>query len=98
MIVVDTNIVVYALMEGPLTPLAVRLREYDPEWHVPTLWRHEFLNVLASYGRAGWADAARLVSLWRQTVKTMMHSEHSVDMEKTLELAVRHRISAYDAQ
>ena len=53
MIVVDTNVICYALISGEKTDLALRVERQYPNRKVPPLWRHEFLNVLATSARAG---------------------------------------------
>ena len=53
LIVVDTNVICYALISGDKTDLALQVDKQDASWNVPLLWRHEFLNVLATSIRAG---------------------------------------------
>ena len=45
MIIADTNLVSYLLIEGERTVAVRRVHEKDPDWKLPTLWRSEFLNV-----------------------------------------------------
>ncbi len=44
MIVADTNLIAYRLIEGEQTELALAVWAKEPEWFVPPLWRHEFLS------------------------------------------------------
>ena len=44
MIVVDTNLVSYLLIEGKRTVEARQVRQRDPDCVLPPLWRGEFLN------------------------------------------------------
>ena len=53
MIVADTNLISYLVLEGSRTKAARRAWQRDPRWVVPTLWRSEFLNVLCLSVRAG---------------------------------------------
>ena len=48
MIVVDTNLVAYAVLPGERTADALALAERDPAWIAPALWRRELRNVLAT--------------------------------------------------
>lgn len=98
MIVVDTNVIAYLLIEGERTAQARALWDIDPDWQVPALWRHEYLNVLATIVRQGGATLSEAAPLWRRAVDLLAASESEVDMLAALDLAVQHKISAYDAQ
>lgn len=98
MIVVDVNIIAYFLIEGEKTASARDLLHREPDWRLPALWRHEYLNVLATFARSGGATAAEALSLWRRGVEWLGPLEQSVNMESALILAAGNRISAYDAQ
>ena len=51
MIVVDTNLVPYAVLSGERTSDALAIAERDSEWIAPALWRRELRNVLATLMR-----------------------------------------------
>lgn len=51
MIVVDTNVVAYLLIQGEQTEAARAALALDAEWAAPMLWRSELCNVLALYVR-----------------------------------------------
>jgi len=97
-IVVDVNIVAYFLIEGEKTTSARDLLRRDPDWRLPVLWRHEYLNVLATFARKGGATIAEAQSLWQRGIELLGPREQGVDMESALVLATENRISAYDAQ
>jgi len=97
-IVVDVNVVAYFLVKGEKTAAARDLLHRDPDWRLPALWRHEYLNVLATFAREGGATIAEAQTLWRRGVELFGTREQSVDMESALALAVENRISACDAQ
>lgn len=98
MIVVDVNVVAYYFIEGEKTALARELMRRDPDWRLPSLWRHEYLNVLATYTRRGGATVAEARTLWRRAVELLSRREEPVDPEAALGLAVEHPVSAYDGQ
>jgi predicted nucleic acid-binding protein len=98
MIVVDTNVIAYALIEGTHTALARRVWNRDPVWCLPDLWRHEYLNVLATYVRQQGTSLRRATQLWIQATRLLAGCARPVDMPLALQLAVDHHISAYDAQ
>ena len=98
MIVVDTNVIAFVLIEGDKTALAQQVAKKDPDWKVPPLWRHEFLNVLATSARAEVIDALQAEALWHKGLDLFVRAEREADGSASLKLAIEHAISAYDAQ
>lgn len=98
MIVVDANIIVYALTDSPQREVIYRIRSIDGDWRVPILWRHEFLNVMATLIRQRHIRESDAPILWNNAVDLLGKSEHAVNMVNALNIAVKHGISAYDAQ
>lgn len=98
MIVVDTNILVYLLIDGERTASVRKLRQQDGRWRFPTLWRHEFLNVLAVYVQNNGMSLPRALAVWAKAARVFAPGEAAVDMSLALRLAVAQNISAYDAQ
>ena len=98
MICVDVNVVAYLLIAGDKTELAQQAWAKDPQWRVPTLWRHELLSVLAAYVSSGGATGDEAVAIWRQALTLFGSEEEQPPMEHALLLAAKHQISASDAQ
>jgi predicted nucleic acid-binding protein len=98
MIVVDTNIIVYLMIEGEKTEMAQQTYRRDPNWATPSLWRHEFLNVLATLVRHGGLEIGEAIDIWQRTTRLFIPDERDIDMPHALRLACQHNISAYDAQ
>ena len=98
MIVVDVNVVAYYFIAGDRTEVARDLMRVDPDWRMPTLWSHEYLNVLATYARHGGATIAEIRELWRLARDLLVSREQTVEPEAVLGIAADHKISAYDAQ
>lgn len=98
MIAVDVNVVAYLLIQGESTELAQAVWHRDPDWYVPLLWRHEYLNVLATYVKAGGATLEEAEALWGDALRLLAPGEREVHMESALALAAEKGISAYDAQ
>ena len=48
MIVADTNLFAYFLINGPQTSQAVKAFHRDSAWIAPSIWSIELLNVLAT--------------------------------------------------
>jgi predicted nucleic acid-binding protein len=97
-IVADTNLVSYLLMEGEQTPAAREVRQRDPQWVLPPLWRSEFLNVLATSCRAAVIDLEQALSAWHLALELFTLYEPEPQGVAVLETAVRDGLSAYDAQ
>jgi len=98
MIVVDVNVVAYALIAGDKSAFAAQVWEKDSYWLVPSLWRHEFLNILATSERTGNLDLETCKQVWRSAVTLLAEGECEVNMPDALTLAASLKISAYDAQ
>lgn len=98
MICVDVNVVAYLLIAGDKTELAQQAWAKDPQWRVPSIWRHELLSVLAAYVRSGGASGEEAVTIWRQAIALLGSEEEQPPMEQALLLAAEHQISACDAQ
>jgi len=97
MIVVDTNIIAYSLIEGDRTGQVLKARDRDPAWLVPGLWRHEFLNVLSTFTRRKLLTLSQAEDTWKNAVRMLHKKEHPVDHASALRLSVENSISAYDA-
>jgi predicted nucleic acid-binding protein len=98
MIVVDVNIVAYLLIKGEKTDFARTLWEIENDWHLPGLWIHEFLNLLATSERAGHLKLNRCLEVLEEAWALFDSKTHVVDPGETLRLAARYRLTAYDAQ
>ena len=90
MIVVDTNVVAYLLLEGPQTEKAEALLLHDPEWAAPLLWRSELRNVLSGFMRRG--------QLERKQVLRLQGQEVPVDSADVFRLVEASDCSAYDCE
>lgn len=98
MIVVDSNIVAYYWVNGPLTDLAQRVHQTDPEWHAPVLWRSEMRSVLAGYLRDGSLRAEQIGRIMASAEESFAGREHIVPSDKVFQLAGETRLSAYDCE
>ena len=98
MIVVDSNVVAYCWIRGPLTPVAQRLRVADPEWHVPLLWRSELRSILAGYLRNGALCEIHARRIMAATESALSGREHLVDSDAVTDVVQATDLSAYDAE
>ena len=98
MIVADTNLIAYLLIQGEHTELARRALRKDAEWAAPLLWRSEFNNVLALYMRRGELELEGAAQLVREAQHLLLGREFRVPSERVLGLVSRSARSAYDCE
>ena len=97
MFLVDTNVLVFLLIEGDRTPLAQKLFRQDPDWRSETFALVEFSNVLATYIRIRALTLEQGNAMLR-TVEAIAPRLTEVAHVEALESAARYGISAYDAR
>lgn len=98
MIVADANLVVYLVLPGAHTEVAVRVLERDAEWAAPFLWRSEVRNVLLGYRRRGLLQPRQTLDLMERVERLMRGREFLPGSIRVLELAEQSRLSAYDCE
>ena len=97
MIVVDTNVIAYLLIEGDRTAEAQALRVADSDWRSEPFLLVEFSNLLATQVRAKALSAAQAKSLLEsaaQQVAAWVEVPHA----EALAVALERQVSAYDAR
>jgi predicted nucleic acid-binding protein len=97
LIVVDTNILAYLLIEGDYTAQAKSLLDRDSQWVAPSFWRVEFLNVLMNYSRHQKLPPPDVRKIWKSSFQLAHLREEPVEAGEALELALRYKLSGYDA-
>jgi predicted nucleic acid-binding protein len=97
-IVADTNLVAYLLIEGEKTETARAVWAADSRWMLPTLWRSEFLNVLMTSVRAKVITLNQAHDTWQAALTVFGQSEVEPSGDAVLEAAAARNLSAYDAQ
>ncbi|MBI4306350.1 MAG: type II toxin-antitoxin system VapC family toxin [Chloroflexi bacterium] len=98
MIVVDTNVLAYAVLPGERTDAALSVVRRDPEWVAPRLWRSELRNVLATAMRAGHLKLDLALTAFRAAEELVQDVEVETSTEGCLRVAIRGAVSAYDAE
>jgi predicted nucleic acid-binding protein len=98
MLLVDTNVVAYLLIEGDHTKAAQKLHSRDPDWRSEAFLLVEFTNVLfSSIARKRMTLSmaedflAKAAALFDGKLGRIPHAS-------VLAIATRHRVSAYDAR
>lgn len=97
MIVVDSNVLAARSLTSEKSVIAKQVERKDPVWIVPSLWRYEFQNILAKAIWVKQISPEAAVEVWRWVVDMMRDNETDPSPEKTIDLAGRYRITAYDA-
>lgn len=98
MIVVDTNVVHYCWVRGQHTEIAQAVRQRDPDWHVPILWRSEMRNVLTAYLRRGLLSRPQIVRILNVADQALAESEHMVADDLVFDVVANSTLTAYDAE
>ena len=98
MIVIDANILIYALIECDNSRLIPQLQEKDADWRTTELCLHETLNVLATYQRRGVLTLEQCRELLRNASRFISVAKCEVNMEASLVAATKYGITGYDAQ
>lgn len=98
MIVVDTNVLAYLLIQGPHTAAAEQLLQHDNHWTAPALWRSELRNILAGYLRRGSMTFEHACSLQEEAEHLMDGAAYELPSRDVLELVRTTDCSAYDCE
>jgi predicted nucleic acid-binding protein len=96
-VLVDTNVLAYLMLEGDRTSAAQELFERDADWRSEAFIMVEFLNVLTTYVRTKVLSRDQGLKLLAGAEK-LVPVLTSVQNARALEVATQFRISAYDAR
>jgi predicted nucleic acid-binding protein len=98
MLVVDTNIIVPLYVRAAASDAVRELRDRDAVWRTDPFAMVEFSNVLATYERARYLTKAMAHECLARAQGFLRPHYFSVTHEAALELAIRHRLTAYDGR
>jgi predicted nucleic acid-binding protein len=96
-VVVDTNVLAYLMLEGDRTSAAQELFERDADWRSEAFIMVEFSNVLTTYVRTKVLSRDQGLKLLAGAEK-LVPVLTSVRNARALEVATQFGISAYDAR
>jgi predicted nucleic acid-binding protein len=97
-IVVDANILVYGLVEGSQTLRAGQVRDKDPDWRVPPLWKYEVGNALTQMARQKLINQETACQLMEQAEEIFGPGEMMVGSDQVLNSTLKKNLTFYDAQ
>lgn len=98
MVVVDTNVLAYLLIEGPQTVHARTLFSQDADWRSEPLILIELTNILATLQRVQGLPMAQALSALETGRRIVEPGLHDAEHAEVLALASRYGVSAYDAR
>ena len=98
MIVADTNLIAYLMIEGDFTPQAELVYQLDSNWIAPYLWRSEFRNILALYLKKNYLSMAEAKTIMAQAEALMKNKEFELDSASILKMIENSTLSAYDCE
>jgi len=96
-VLVDTNVLAYLMLEGDRTSAAQELFERDADWRSEAVIMVEFSNVLTTYVRTKVLSRDQGLKLLAGAEK-LVPVLTSVQNARALEVATQFGISAYDAR
>jgi predicted nucleic acid-binding protein len=96
-VLVDTNVLAYLMLEGDRTSAAQELFERDADWRSEAFIMVEFSNVLTTYVRTKVLSRDQGLKLLAGAEK-LVPVLTSVQNARALEVATQFGISAYDAR
>jgi predicted nucleic acid-binding protein len=98
LIVVDTNIIAYFLIESEYSAAAQDVCDRDSSWAAPHLWRSEMRSILAGHLRRGAVSLAAAQEYMSDATLLLNGREHDAESNRVLELADLSGCTAYDCE
>ncbi len=98
MLLIDTNIVAYLLIDGDHTEAAQELRRSDPDWRSEAFLLVEFTNVLAAYIASKRMTLPLAQDFLAKAEALLDGKLGRIPHAAALTMAARYRVSAYDAR
>jgi len=97
-LLVDTNIVAYLLIDGDHTEAAQELRRRDPDWRSEAFLLVEFTNLLASSIATKRMSNKLAEDILSEAITLLDGKLVRIPHPSVLPIAVRYRVTAYDAR
>jgi predicted nucleic acid-binding protein len=98
MIVVDNDVISYFWLDASRTPVAKKVRQKDPAWQAPTLWRSEFRNVLYQHMAHRDLSLSSALQIADEVEADMREATMDVSTAAVLRLVDASGHSAYDCE
>lgn len=98
MLLIDTNIVAYLLIDGDQTEAAQALRRSDPDWRSEAFLLVEFTNVLAACMATKRMTLPMAQGFLAKAATLLEGKLARIPHATVLAMVARYRVSAYDAR
>ena len=98
MLIIDTNVVAYLLIEGDYTADARLLYRRDGDWRSEAFIMVEFANVLTASIAARRMDLVLAQRFLADATSLLQGKLTSIPHDSVLSLAVQYRVTAHDAR
>ncbi len=98
MIVADTNLILYLVLDTERTAAAEAVLERDPTWCAPPLWESECRNALVLYVRKGLLTLDGALGVVEAARGVLGERVSDVATGDVMDTAITHGLSAYDAE
>ena len=98
MIVADTNLIAYFLLDGEFTSQAEAVYQKDADWFIPYLWRSEFRSILALYLQKKLIALDEAKEIMNQAELLLLEKEREVESDVVFDLVSTSGLSAYDCE
>lgn len=98
MIVVNTNILAYLVINGEFTGQAEDVLRKDPYWVSPPLWQSELSNLLTGYIRRDAITLSTAQEFMNFAIEIMGKGTTAVSPNTVLGLAASSTCSSYDCE
>lgn len=98
MIVVDTNIIAYFVINGMQTSSAQKVFDADSDWFAPQLWKSEMRNVLSLHIRQKLMTLDEAFIAINKAEEVISGREYDVDSSRVIELSDKSGCTAYDCE
>ena len=98
MIVVNTNIIAYFVINGTQTASAQKVFDADPDWSAPQLWKSEMRNVLSLHIRQKLMTLDEVFIVMDKAEEVISGREYEVGSHRVIELANASGCTAYDCE
>lgn len=98
MVIVDVNIVFPLFARGAMTDAAIDLLERDSTWCTEPFAMVELSNILTTYERSNLLTAGNAMEIMDRALGLLGPHFVSVTHQEALEVAMRYKITAYDAR